>query len=289
MSLKETVIAWANNKLNDCHCCSHPSGSCSGSCQICLDEIHWGPTTGKRCDYDCDKLVYQYVLKYIYLYTENIKSACQTIDLNQYPVLNILSVGCGSSPDLMAFAELSQIHQIAYNGVDRNNHWDELHKLIENYADTQTGITVNYEDFDLFHAASKNVNTVYNIVVMQFVISSILNNGGRESDILKLFNDIVKSVVNRWINSNLNSPILFILNDVDSLNKGRNCFYKLIDILEKIGYQGKAYAYSSHSTGDLGNERWSDRKNDMNYGAIEYQYSHITSNNSATLVIEVKK
>jgi hypothetical protein len=189
----------------------------------------------------------------------------------------------------MAFADFANGREVRYNGIDRNVHWDELHCLIQQYVAKHTDFSINYENSDIFQPNPSQTTEVYNVAVIQFLISSILNTGGSHQDIIALLKGMVNSAVRRWADSSLNSPFLFILNDVDSMNKGRNCFYRLLDILEEQGYHGVAYAFSEHETGDLGAERWSDRKDKGNFGAFVYLYSQSISNNSATLVIEVNK
>lgn len=290
ISLKETIIRWSEESQTDCENCTHPSGLCSGSCQNCLDEIHWGPTECKRTDYDCKRLLRCYVGNYTERYFWNIKSACKDINFGKYPTISILSLGCGTSPDLMAFQDMVSEKSIRYNGIDKNSRWGFLQNLISEYAKTQPNLTVRFENRDILQTpSSQPVSEIYNVVVLQFVISSVFNTGGKHSDITALFNGLVHSAVKRWRDSDSDSPFLFVLNDVDSMNKGRSCFFELIDTLEEAGYKGSAFAFSSHESGDLGRTRWSNRNGETGYGNIVYRYSSCTSNNSASLVIEVTK
>ena len=70
---------------------------------------------------------------------------------------------------------------------------------------------------------------------------------------------------------------------------GRDLFFKLIDLLELNGYKGTAYAQSHYTSGDLGRKRWTERRGQKGYGGFVYEYSQNTSNDSATLTIEVSK
>jgi hypothetical protein len=291
MTMLEMIVNWATQNDTPCTECSHPSGTCSGTgdCQTCLNEIHWGPSQGGRTDYDCKKLLRCYVQCYSERYFQNIKHACEGIDFSLYPQFDMLSIGCGTSPDLMAFTELAANKPITYKGIDRNTLWGDLQTIIAQYTQTHPMVSATFEQRDIFTATEQTNTTIYNIVVMQFLISSILNNGGNGTQIDSLFNNIVSTALLKWKQSISTSPFLFILNDVDSMNKGRNHFHKLIDLLERNGYKGKAFAYSAHSSGDLGTERWSARCNFSDFGNITYRASACTSNNSATLTIEVSK
>jgi hypothetical protein len=293
-------------------------------------------------------LLFYYAAKFTEPYSQNIKFALEMIDLSSFDEFGILSIGCGASPDLMAFEEIANGRFIYYNGVDRNLYWSKFRDVISNSVESKN-IEVSFEtrdvtvalemkqplrsfiqqavvriqddtisiicnnaaviqyikthEFELREVMGNAFNfpvlpslsiifgepKIYNVVVMQYVISSILSNGGNKQNINNIFLGLVDTALRRWKESSITSPFLFILNDVDSINTGRNCFFKLLDILEKKGYAGVAYAYSGHPNGDLGENRWSERKGMEGFGNITYNYSPVISNNSATLTIEVRK
>ena len=222
-------------------------------------------------------------------YYENIKFACRDIDFARYSEFNILSLGCGASPDLMAFEEIAEDKFICYNGIDVNMQWSNLQEAIVEYASSMKNLNVTYEQRNVFSPINGKTTEIYNVVVLQFLISSILSAGGRSSQIHSLYKIIVEKPLKRWKSSSLQTPFLIILNDVDSRHRGRNTFFRLIDYLEESGYEGTASAKSAHDTGDLGKNRWSDRANQQGYGLISYEYSSCICNNSAFLVIEVTK
>lgn len=272
-----------------CLSCTHPTNNCSGSCSKCLEEIHWGPKQNGRLKYNCKRIIKCYTKCYINRYYQNIEHACEDIDLSKYSAFNILSIGCGASPDLMAFEKIAGGKNIIYNGIDENPNWSDLQEVTTKYASNSSSIRVNYEQRNIFDSVQTEPSNIYNVVILQFFISSVLSSGGNEKQIIDIFETIADKPLLRWKSSVLNTPFLLMLNDVDSMNKGRNIFFQLIDILEEKGYIGKAYAKSSHGIGDLGQERWSNRKNQQGYGNIAYEYSPRVCNNSACLVIEVAK
>lgn len=292
MNLLTAVLTWANQQTIDCHSCTHPSNKCSGGCQDCLNEIHYWhgkPKENRRADYNCKRLACEYVKTFAERYFWNIKSACKDIDFNNYDEIHILSIGCGVSPDLMAFEELAKGSNIKYRGIDISDQYGEFQDVIRSYVH-EKNIQFDFELRDVLNPEEGQSRTdIYNVIVMQYFISSALGAGWQRREILALFSDLVDVVLSRWYESESTSPFLFILNDADSLNTGRDCFFKLIDILEEKGYSGAAYAYSSHTTGDLGRQRWSLRKEKEGYENIRYSYSSCTSNGSAALTIEVTK
>lgn len=67
--------------------CNHPSNKCSGSCDTCLDEVHYGGCE-KRKDYECGRLLPYYTLRFSCRYMQNIEFALSKIDLSQYDRFN---------------------------------------------------------------------------------------------------------------------------------------------------------------------------------------------------------
>ena len=62
----------AIRRTSGCSHCNHPSGNCSGNCDNCLTQVHWGPKYNEREDYNCEKLIYRYVTEFAERYTNNI-------------------------------------------------------------------------------------------------------------------------------------------------------------------------------------------------------------------------
>lgn len=274
---------------SSCKECNHPSGNCSndckGDCRNCLDEVHWGPTNGKRVDYDCDRLINSYILKFSSRYKVNIETILSTIDLKNYPCFNILSLGCGEAPDLMAFENLKERKIINYKGCDRNPKWKPIHDFITHYMMRNEDITVVLEQQDVFDMFNSGYE-VYegcNILVVQYLISHLYNTH-QSGRIQELYDYIAHSIIPHRISS---SPFLIIINDIDSYNKGRNLFYLLLNTLEDCGFNGIANAYSQYANGDLGKTRWGETK--KRKGRIEYNYNApLQSMEGASLVIELR-
>ena len=112
------VITIYFKKCGDCgEKCTHPSGKCSGSCTDCLKEIQYHHSDG-RTEYDCKNMLRYYTCHTIWKRCSEIMYALGTIDLEKYPRFNILSIGCGAAPDLMAFNKVASDKKISYTGID---------------------------------------------------------------------------------------------------------------------------------------------------------------------------
>ena len=291
--LNDYIVSFCGNELialdRTCGCaaCSHPSGNCSGDCSICLDQVHWGPKEGERIDYTCYKLLCNYVCKFAYRYMENILKLLRLCNLDSFGAIDVFSIGCGATPDLMAFERTESIKTINYLGIDRNKLWEPIHKKIEEYCGLQHNTTIDLKRIDVFDTFDCIDYYSYspNLVVIQYLISHLYNTAQQER-ICELYRLIVRLVNNNKRNGH---PTLIIINDVDSYLKGRNLFCRLLNILEDEGIYGKAFAISNYANGDLGKIRWGGNR--MRKGRIDYEYraSSDMSIEGAALIIEVQK
>lgn len=263
--------------------------ACEHDCDNCLNQVHWFPQYGGRCDYDCPYLLLKYVVRYTNKYSSQIVSALQNVDLSRYPKYHIFSIGCGAAPDLMAFEEETSGKEIYYKGYDRNPLWEKIHNKIEMYAEDTDRIEAKLRRKDIFDVFSKNKprNQQYNIVVIQYLLSHLYNIG-LEDKIELLFDYVIDNILARRLDK---SPFLIIITDIDSVNKGRNTWYHLLDKLENQGYFGKAYARSAFVDGDLGKARWSNyfHRQSPSFGNITYDFvENENIQDGAQLIIELR-
>lgn len=172
--------------------------------------------------------MHYYLCRYSYKYCSEIIYALEKIDLSRYPYFNILSLGCGGAADLMAFDYCSNSDDgIYYHGVDINTYWNDIHtKISEIYphASFTTG-------FDVTRNIPTLSNASYNVVIIEYLISYLYSRGS--SVVSDLFDDLIEYVIS---NKPQDTPMLIIINDVDSVNTGRDTFMQLAKKLERAGY-----------------------------------------------------
>ena len=110
--LKDYLLDWCQDEIDGSitGCCSKYCDNqehCEHDCDRCLDQVHWYPSKPGRADYTCSNLLLRYVVRFTEKYSQQIASALTFIDHSRYPRYNILSIGCGGTPDLMAFEEVN--------------------------------------------------------------------------------------------------------------------------------------------------------------------------------------
>ena len=114
-----------------------------------------------------------------------------------------------------------------YYGVDINTYWNDIHsKITELYpnASFATGFDVKSD----IPTLSPNS---YNVIIIEYLISYLYSHGSTVVE--SLFDDLIEFVVK---NKPQDSPQLIIINDVDSINTGRDVFIKLAYKIKRIGY-----------------------------------------------------
>lgn len=125
----------------------------------------------------------------------------------------------------MAFDNvLDSNKDVFYHGVDINTYWDDIHSKISEiypYASFTTGFDVKT---DISRLSCGN----YNVVIIEYLISYLYLCDS--SVVSNLFDDFIEYVIS---NKPQDSPMLIIINDVDSINTGRDTFMRLASKLEQ--------------------------------------------------------
>lgn len=289
--LRDYLLAWCQNEIDNSvtGCCGQHCDNdeyCEHDCDRCLDQVHWYPSKPGRADYTCSNLLLRYVVRFTEKYSQQISSALTFVDDSLYPQYNILSIGCGGTPDLMAF-EVATQNPIYYMGYDRNDCWRTIHNQIERYAGDVERLDIDLQQEDIFDIIRTGnlLTRRYNVLVFQYVLSHLFNTR-QETLTTHLFQSLIDEVISHRLSE---SPFLIIISDVDSINKGRKRWFTFIDMLEDAGFHGRALAKSAYPTGDLGRERWSRHKSMSCFGNISYTFVlNASEHDGAQLIIELR-
>lgn len=222
-----TMIDYCDQMYDDYQCGICTGHNCTHNCKDCLDDIHYH-YNNIRTEYNCERLLYYYLCRYSMKYCSEIAYALDSINLGRYPYFKILSLGCGGAADLMAFDYiLDSDEKIIYHGVDINTYWNDIHAKISEvypYASFTTGFNVKCDIPTLS-------NESYNVEIIEYLISYLYSR--RTTVVSKLFDDLIECIVS---NKSHDSPMLIIINDVDSINTGRDEFVKLANKLNQLRY-----------------------------------------------------
>ena len=220
---------YQNSECGECTGLERCTNECEGNCKWCLDDIHFHKRQ-RRTQYDCKRLLYYYVCRYSYKYCSEIIYALKQMDISIYPYLNILSLGCGGAPDLMAFQYMNYPKKLSYMGLDKNVYWKEIHNFIkDNY---QYGKVNFWQDIDVLHCFDDHGIAGCNVIIIQYLISFFYSNI-RADGVKRWFSKLARSIIR---NKPQNSPMLIIINDVDSINTGRDAFPTFVEEIEKVGF-----------------------------------------------------
>lgn len=217
--------------------CSHPM-SCPQNCEQCLEQIHFPARySNGRLDYTCNNILNFYVCKYFHKYASEIEYALNSIDSLPYKdTFNVLSLGCGASPDLAAFE--NYLHKnnfsipVNYLGIDINSLWKDKHDFIKKYF-TSTSYSPEYIYTDAVEVFKDHYTADKNVLILQYLISHFYNTGK-----LTAVNDFYKNLCLNVI-KRMQPHSLIIINDVNSNRRGRDLFLRFSDCLSKCGIKHK--------------------------------------------------
>ena len=234
--------------------CSHPRGSCSGGCYNCLFEVHYPSIhpNGKR-EYDCPKMLYHYVCQYSYLYATEMFCAftAERDFLMDFPYFNIISLGCGACPDLMAFEEFYEnrgCHQgVSYIGFDKTEEWSIIHNRILDYCKTKC-LDFRTECVDVLEWLKGYRLSNANVIVLGYLISYIFDMVSA-SDMEDFITNIARRIVSF---KQKDQKLLLIVNDLNTYKRGRDYMAKFCSaIREQAGIASVKEKKYYFDTGDL--------------------------------------
>ena len=229
-----------------CHNCNHPTRmSCNDKCKSCLEEIHFPVRHpyGRR-DYDCDKLINYYVCDYLNKYSSEMLYMINKSDfLKNYDKYNVLSIGSGACPDLIALDAYinnnNESKKICYTGIDVNYRWKSIQDVITSYYNLKAvNFEFNYEDFSQFDVWNKK----FNIIVVQYLFSYLYF-----SKNYHIIQDIIIKIID-YINS-IDQSVTVFVNDVNSNKMGRDFWIYLFENNLRDA-QLKKYYFETNNTND---------------------------------------
>lgn len=185
--------------------------------------------------------------------------ALEQIDLSAYPAYNILSIGCGGAPDLMAFDAIRtawDTTELFYKGYDVSPYWAPIHNAIKQYMNSKEHISSKFENKNIFTTLNEGKPAVhhYNVVVLEYFLSHFLQQSVKQIG-EELFDGLIANVLANRLDD---SPFLFLINDIDHYEV-RNCFDTLLQKLKDAGYSGSYIR-----------KHFDDRRSDYSDGSAQY-------------------
>ncbi len=241
-SLLDVVVNYCHRQYitTTCDDCDHNSGcpgTPCGNCKQCLEEVHYPSRypLGRK-DYECERMMHFYVCDYTAKYASEMlylmRKSTAMMEIEEY---HVLSIGCGACPDLMALErfchETSPSKTISYLGIDINKRWKSIHEKIDTYKTS----TVKKTRFKYWDAVTEDFTiSDANVVVLQYIISHFYNTG-QIKQINAFFQKLVDTIISH---KQENVPMVILINDVNSVNRGRDYFSDLIDKLKAADFHG---------------------------------------------------
>ncbi|EPB8152961.1 hypothetical protein PTM93_02945 [Clostridium perfringens] len=231
----ENLINYCNNMYSNAdtkHRCRDCNNDCKGSCESCLELIHFG--NNRR--YNCKNIINYYVCKYSYKYLSEIGNIFYRQNfINEREKLNIISIGCGPCTDLMGIKQYIENNDLTitlkYLGIDLNENWKDIHKFIKSDF-KEEDIDFIYDDvFNVFNKEDNIGN--YDILFLQYLISDMIKYNDNDS-----MNTFIDNLVEKII-SHMPVGSLIIINDINLQDV--RIYFELI--LKKMSEKNFEYKY----------------------------------------------
>ena len=195
----------STDKNGKCAICNH---DCQNSCNICLQDCHFGNTR----EYDCPNMIYCYTCSYIYKYASEIGHIFNILQYNTFTEFRMLNLGCGSCADLFGINNfLTQRNRqipISYTGIDMNPRWVATqNQIIQIFPDYNIRFILS-DVFDYLNELNEEDDINFNIVILQYIINELYKHcHDRINEFITLF-------VNRIIDKMPNNSTI-IINDIN--------------------------------------------------------------------------
>lgn len=232
----DDLISLCISRYNNINCkqCVYSQCKRQGRCDCyeCIKYIH--RTSNNTMKYNCEKMIYNYVIKHFYRYASEIYY--QLMDLNSLMTkdhnLHIVSLGCGAAPELygilLACRNYKTPQSFNFIGFDHNEIWSPIWNLNK----TVISSTVNNIEFiqeDMFDFYNNHQDEKIDILLLNYFLSDIAKFEHTSiNDYLDKLCDFICS----------KSPIFILFNDIpyfdNSLKSGCSCIEYIRTKLTKI-------------------------------------------------------
>ena len=176
-------LEWCDSQYkncNHCHCGVHCKNGnyCSNTrqanCYPCIKIVH--SYKNNSVHYNCDKMLYYYVLKHCYRFAAEIFYEFQRLcsDLNNWDEIYILSIGCGPSTEL--FGAMLQWRKMDkhdmhfhYRGFDTEALWQPfMNKVCSSFTDSDVEAD-NNDAFIYYQTHHEKVD----VIVLNYMLSDM--------------------------------------------------------------------------------------------------------------------
>jgi hypothetical protein len=132
---------------------------------------------------------------------------------------------------------------VSYIGLDKNALWTPIHQRIHEYC-SNGNVSFNVRYADVFEYFKKYYVPGSNIIVISYLISHLYNTN-QIAEINSLAKDLVDTIKEK------DTPLLLIINDVNSYKRGRSSFSYFVNAIQNCGLTVSKSEYKYFDTGNL--------------------------------------
>lgn len=252
-----TVLDCGQNCSNGDFCTKN--GLDKGECSRCLNNIHRDEPPS--CNYNCEKITYQYTLRFFNRYASEIYHFLKLLSLKNITDLNVVSLGCGPGSEVYGIIKTLQSSNspatLHFAGYDINSIWKSVQSISKQCLG-QTQHDIQFYPEDLFTSKRFSDNNTIHLLILNYLLSDVVKFypvGKRKN----LVNNIKEFIIKNNVQNILFNDINYYGHD-GRYNSGVMLMNYLIQLLEKERKGLEKIYICFENDPHLGNERWLKHK-----------------------------
>lgn len=211
------------------------SGCSDGDCSRCLNQIQHGQP---NFSYRCEKITYQYVLRFFNRFASEICYAMRSYNYNDTRRANVVSLGCGPGSEVFgiikAFQSIKLDAKLYYEGHDLLDVWEPVQKLCKDNL-SQYPHEINFYTSNLFADFHGFDNNVVHILMLNYLLSHAAKFYSNQ-----VKNQFIDEIVDFVICNNVRNILFNDINyygDYNLLNSGTQLVRLMVEKLLQKGKQ----------------------------------------------------
>lgn len=242
------------NCPNNLYCTAH---ECQMSfCSQCMRHIQWD--NPPSFTYNCQKITYHYVLRFLNRFASEIAYAMYGFKFNPVKKCNVVSLGCGPGSEVYGIIQVLISRKLPitldYQGYDLNESWKDVQEVTKRQL-AQSGYKIQFYRQDMFNSFAGFDGEGIDLLVLNYLLSDVEKFSNNKAQKEAFIRNLAWFVIMNGVNN-----ILFNDNNYyghnGSLDSGVQLMLRLIGELREWQVNVKDRYRCFPSDPFRGNQQW---------------------------------
>ena len=259
LSLLQSHTSCEHSCLNGFYCKQLGCNECD--CSRCINHIQWN--SSPSFTYNCERITYQYVLRFFNRFASEIYYAISLYDMNNPKRINVVSLGCGPGSEIYGIIKALQQKKyntvLYYEGYDPIESWGSVQQLSKECL-ARLDHSIEFYASDLFKDFRGFDNGKVDLLILNYLLSDSVKFSTKEKN-TQFIEQIHDFIIEHNIKNILFNDIGFY-GDPSSLNSGFQLIRELILKLKDRGLNVEDNYWCFKNNKFKGGEDWKEYKSD---------------------------